>query len=215
LHGVLPFVRAPVRAFDRNGTEEEVAMKPTAMSNKCLSGARGLSHAGVERGARSAHTPQRFPTSPASAHRLALGEQHPGYVEAPAAPASKAARPLPDAKATRRVLHVDNDSDGAGVLAGLLAPEAEVIHAATLADAIALLENNIFSLVVLDPALPDGDARVLLPLLAHTPLLVYSAHQPEWRTPTQFLPKPWTSPRDLWSAVATLLGISASAAAQG
>jgi two-component system phosphate regulon response regulator OmpR len=190
-------------------------MKPTAMSNKCLSGARGLSHAGVERGARSAHTPQRFPTSPASAPRLTIGEQHPGYVEAPALPASKTARPLPDAKAGRRVLHVDRDSAGAGVLACLLAPEAEVIHAATLADAIALLENNVFSLVVIDPALPDGDARVLLPLLAQTPLLVYAENQPEWRTPAAFLPKPWTSPRDLWAAIATLLGIPSSAAARG
>jgi two-component system phosphate regulon response regulator OmpR len=189
-------------------------MKPTAMSSKCLSGARGLSHAGIARGAARAHTPQRHSTGPASAPRLTIAGRHPGYVEAPPAPASTAEQsrqPL----APRRVLHVDTDLAGAGVLASLLEPEAQVMHAATLADALRLLEMNVFSLVVLDPALPDGDARVLLPLLSGTPLLVYSAHQPEWRgAPAAFLPKPWTSSRQLWVAISSMLGIAASMAAE-
>lgn len=185
-------------------------MKPTAMSSKCWSGARGLSHAGIARGASHAHTPQRYLTSPARAPRLVIGGQHPGYVEAPV---RGAARQQHDPKAVRRVLHVDHDSAGAGVLAGLLAPEAQVMHAATLADAVCLLESNVFSLVVLDPALPDGDAHALLSMLSGTPLLVYSAHQPEWCAPLAFLPKPWTSSRQLWVAISSMLGIAASAAA--
>jgi len=185
-------------------------MKPTAMSSKCWSGARGLSHAGIVRGARSAHTAQRYPTGPACAQRLVLGGQHPGYVEAPA---SGAARQLSDPKAMRRVLHVDHDSAGARMLASLLAPEAQVMHAATLTDAVHLLEANVFSLVVLDPALPDGDARALLSMLTGTPLLVYSAHQPEWCAPLAFLSKPWTSSRQLWASISTMLGIASSTAA--
>ncbi len=88
---------------------------------------------------------------------------------------------------------------------------AHVTHAATLAQARKLLESDVFSLVVLDPVLPDGDARTLLPLLTGTPLLVYSANQPEWRgAAPAFLPKPWTSARQLWSAISGLLGVPAT-----
>ena len=193
-------------------------MKPTTMNSKCFSGARGLSHAGSGCGAARAHTPQRHRTGAAHrldpAPRLTSSGGHLGYVEAPPAPASSGADRSPCAPGIRRVLHVDMDSAGMRLLAGLLAPEARVTHAGSLTEALHLLETNVFSLVVLDPALPDGDARRLLPLLSGTPLLVYSAHQPEWRgTPLQFLPKPWTSPRQLWVAVSTMLGVPASFAA--
>jgi two-component system phosphate regulon response regulator OmpR len=190
-------------------------MKPTTMSSKCFSGARGLSHAGIERGAVSAHTPARHQTSPAHqldpAPRLTASGHHLGYVEAPQAPQGQAVQVAPG---RRHVLHVDIDGASAFVLSGLLAPEAEVSHAATLADARRMMEANVFSLIVLDPALPDGDARTLLPLLSGTPLLVYSANQPEWRdTALAYLPKPWTSTRQLWIAISTMLGLPGSLAA--
>ena len=108
-----------------------------------------------------------------------------------------------------RVLHIDSDSGAALVLTSLLMPEAQVIHATTLAEARRLLRSELFSLVVLDPALSDGDGSVLLPVLLSTPLLVYAAHEPQWRpVQRQFLPKSWTSPRQLWSTISTLLGIA-------
>jgi two-component system phosphate regulon response regulator OmpR len=187
-------------------------MKPTTMSSKCFSGARGLSHTGNPRSTTLAHTPARQPAivdrpcGPAS--RLSANGRHLGYVEAPPVPQRQAGDGMDSARAKRRVLHVDVDSASAFVLSGLLAPEAHVVHSASVSEARRMLEANVFSLVVLDPAMPDGDARTLLPLLSGTPLLVYSASQPEWRdTPLSFLPKPWTSTRQLWIAISTMLGL--------
>ena len=113
-----------------------------------------------------------------------------------------------------QVLHIDADIKSATVLAALLMPEARVTHAASLAQARALLATHIYSLVVLDPQLPDGDADALMPLLAATPLLVYASRHPEWRvTAGRFLPKPWTTPRQLWSTVSGMLGIAGGVAA--
>ena len=111
-----------------------------------------------------------------------------------------------------RVLHVDGDSDAALVLATLLVPETEVHHAATLADAVRAVEQASFALVVLDPDLPDGDGTELLQRLRQqqesTPVLLYSARHPGLRTQAHaFLPKPWTSPRQLWRTVSHMLGI--------
>jgi two-component system phosphate regulon response regulator OmpR len=115
-------------------------------------------------------------------------------------------------KGVPRVLHVDSDGDTALVLATLLVPETEVVHAATLAEAVEAVESGRFSLVVLDPDLPDGDGADLLLRLKrqqeHTPVLLYSARHPGLRTQAHaFLPKPWTSPRQLWRTVSHLLGI--------
>ena len=107
-----------------------------------------------------------------------------------------------------RVLLVDCDPDSAQALSALLMPEAQVIHAATLAEAQHLLRRDIFALVVLDPALPDGNAATLLPLIVATPVLVYAQREPAWPQPaTAFLPKPWTSQRRLWSTISRLLGV--------
>jgi hypothetical protein len=192
-------------------------VKSTTLSSKCFSGARGLSHAGIKRGAVSAHMPERRQTAASRgldpAPRVTASGQHLGYVEAPVAPeAGGEIQPLP--AGARHVLHLDADPDSAMALASLLAPEAKVSHAATLDEARRLLLNNVFSLVIVDPALPDGDPRVLLPLLAGTPLLVHSASQPEWRdVNVTFLPKPWTSPRQLWLSISTLLGVPGTLAA--
>ena len=106
------------------------------------------------------------------------------------------------------VLHIDRDSAAAESLATLLTPEARVTHVPTVAAARALLQQEIFAAVVIDPELPDGDAADLLPSLKAIPLLVYSASQPAWRERAGvFLPKPWTSPRQLWTTMSRLLGI--------
>ncbi|MDQ1813753.1 hypothetical protein RBA41_10600 [Massilia sp. CCM 9210] len=108
-----------------------------------------------------------------------------------------------------RVLHIDSDEKTALVLATLLQPEARVTHVTTIAEARHLLGTQLYSLVVLDPGLSDGDGRALLPELLTTPLLVYSARLPDARDPVRaFLPKPWTSPRQLWSTISTMLGIA-------
>lgn len=159
--------------------------------------------------ARRPHTPARYPVG-ASRQSADAPEPAP-YIEVPADPAARPAAPLRHGPGRPRVLHVDAD-DGAGkVMATLLAPEALVTTAATLAEARRLLATEVFSLVVLDPALPDGDGRTLLPLLAGTPLLVYCATAPDWRDVSPaYLAKPWTSARQLWVAISGLLGISSN-----
>lgn len=110
-----------------------------------------------------------------------------------------------------RVLLVDQDPASAANLSTLLMPEAAVVHAPTLADAHRLLGCNNFALVVIDPSLPDGDAGALVSALAATPILVHAAREPQWReAATAFLPKPWTSPRQLWSTISGLLGVPAT-----
>jgi DNA-binding NtrC family response regulator len=114
--------------------------------------------------------------------------------------------------AAPRVLHVDSDHDAALVLAALLVPETQVTHVPTLAAAQALLQREKFALVVLDPDLPDGDGADLLAEVrlfqAEARVLMYSARHPEHHNAgSAFLPKPWTSPRQLWRTVSDLLGI--------
>jgi two-component system phosphate regulon response regulator OmpR len=120
--------------------------------------------------------------------------------------------------AAPRVLHVDGDGDAALVLATLLVPETRVTHVATLAEARRAIAAGGYALVVLDPDLPDGDGASLLAALNGRPdappVLLYSARRPA-RGATgaaAFLPKPWTSPRELWRAVAGLLAETAPAA---
>lgn len=129
-------------------------------------------------------------------------------VVAPRAPAADADRPVPLPASTPHVLHIDCDRAAAESLAMLLTPEARVTHVPTVAAARALLQQQIFAAVVIDPELPDGDAADLLPALTAIPLLVYSARQPVWRERAGvYLPKPWTSPRQLFMTMSRLLGI--------
>ena len=69
-----------------------------------------------------------------------------------------------------------------------------------------------FALVVIDPDLRDGDGGSLLHNLHHhqvdARVLLYSARHPERHMAgSAFLPKPWTSPRQLWRTVSDLLAI--------
>lgn len=114
---------------------------------------------------------------------------------------------------TPHVLHIDGDHDAALVLATLLVPETHVTHVPTLAEAVQAIRQRRYALVVIDPDLPDGDGVTLLAALREggtdTPVLLYSARQPEQREPASaFLPKPWTSPRQLWRTISELLGIA-------
>lgn len=110
--------------------------------------------------------------------------------------------------AAPRVLHVDRDAGAALALTTLLMPEVQVTHAESLSAALNALRREAFALVVLDPDLPDGDGAALLPLLKDIPVLLYSSRQPEWtRKTAAFLVKPWTSHRQLWVTVASILGI--------
>ena len=132
------------------------------------------------------------------------------YTEAPALPA----QPAFAGPSRPRVLHVDADAAASAHLASLMAPDADVVHAPTLAAARHLMATGVFSLLVLDPALPDGDPRTLFPMLCGTPLLVYSALQPDWRgMAPEFLSKSWTSARQLWSTMSIMLGVRAGAGA--
>lgn len=117
--------------------------------------------------------------------------------------------------AAPRVLHIDSDHDAALVLAALLVPETQVTHVPTLAAAQELLQREQFALVVMDPDLPDGDGAQILPHLRSQQVgarvLVYSARHPDQHNAgSAFLPKPWTSPRQLWRTVSELLGIGAT-----
>jgi PAS domain S-box-containing protein len=65
-------------------------------------------------------------------------------------------------KALPRLLHVEDDNDLSTVLQASLTGRAEVVIARTLKAARRLLEEQVFSAVVLDPGLPDGDGLALL-----------------------------------------------------
>ncbi len=184
----------------------------TAATNnyKCLSRSGKLAHAGTtQRGASAAHLPMRRPAPSYGPVADDVADAVPTLMDA-ARPAT-AAQAVAASDGVPRVLHIDRDADSGRALAALLMPEAHVVHVATLADARRLLKTCIFSMVVLDPALPDGDGSCLLSALTHTPLLVYSARQPDPRhTHVTFLPKPWTTPRQLWSSISGLLGMPSS-----
>ncbi|WP_165390783.1 response regulator [Pseudoduganella lutea] len=114
------------------------------------------------------------------------------------------------------VLHVDADETTALILATLLVPEVRVSRVATMAAAAARLENERFDLIIVDADLPDGDGQVLVDEVrargCHTPVLLYSARPPSLHHQAHaYLPKPWTSPRQVWQAVCRLLELDLAA----
>lgn len=121
--------------------------------------------------------------------------------------ALEACKPLPPAP---HVLHVDADDTTALILATLLVPEIRVSRAATVEAAGSRLGAEKFDLIIVDADLPDGDGQVLVDTVrargCHTPVLLYSARQPSLHHQAHaYLPKPWTSPRQLWQATCRLL----------
>jgi CheY-like chemotaxis protein len=186
--------------------QKEVAMKAPGLPIKCRP-RRGTGHFANEK--PSAHVPVRRALG-TDLRRDAEGasQRRPDIGAGGAQPLDLLVlRGAPDS--APHVLHIDKDPAAALQLAVLLTPEARVTNVPTLAAAREILRAQVFAAVVLDPNLPDGDGSELLPALATTPLLVYSASQPSWRGRSGvFLPKPWTPPRLLWTTISRLLGIS-------
>lgn len=106
-----------------------------------------------------------------------------------------------------RVLLVDRDPETAAALTNLLVPEARLVHAANCAEARRLLDTQLFSMVIIDPSLPDGDGAAVINAVHHTPILLYSAREPLKHDRLPYLNKPYTTPRELWSAISRLLGM--------
>jgi DNA-binding response OmpR family regulator len=78
-----------------------------------------------------------------------------------------------------RILHVEDDSDLSTVIQAALGTRAEIISATTLKAAEELLGKEHFSLLILDPGLPDGNGLELLDRLeppsgAPLPVLILS-----------------------------------------
>lgn len=179
-------------------------MTSTVPPTRCPS---GLRRSGNVSAVMRAHTPARHRTAHARVETLPApqGLEHAAYFENTVAALAWRSS-LPDGSLPC-ILHVDTQTGTAAVLASLLGSAVHVTYVDTLADARTLLKQQIFSLVILDPSLPDGDAKALLPLLATTPLLVYSDRLPEWRdvSASAFLPKSSTTARQLWTRMSTML----------
>lgn len=107
-----------------------------------------------------------------------------------------------------RVLLIDGDLDTATALSALLAPEVRVVHAASCAEARRRLGSELFSMIIVDPVMPDGNANALLASISSTPMLVYSASESARNDKLAYLPKPFTTPRQLWSTISAMLGIA-------
>ena len=174
-------------------------MKATVNTSKCATPPLAIAPAQAR---HAPHVPVRRHQRRATTRPFSL---RPIAPDTPPAVATAARR----AMGVPRVLHIDGSSSAADMLFMLLVPEAQVVHAATLADAQRLLRTEVFSLVVLDPVLPDGDGALLLAELDRTPMLVYCEHMPAWREASHaYLPKPWTSHRQLWITISDLLGLA-------
>jgi CheY-like chemotaxis protein len=84
-----------------------------------------------------------------------------------------------DAPAVPRILHVEDDPDLSTVIQAALGTRAEVVPAANLRAAEDLLRKEQFSLLILDPGLPDGNGLELLdrlesPTAGPLPVLILS-----------------------------------------
>jgi CheY-like chemotaxis protein len=84
-----------------------------------------------------------------------------------------------DPRAVPRILHVEDDPDLSTVIQAALGTRAEVVPAASLRAAEDLLRTEQFSLLILDPGLPDGNGLELLdrlesPTAGPLPVLILS-----------------------------------------
>jgi PAS domain S-box-containing protein len=82
-----------------------------------------------------------------------------------------------------RILHVEDDASLTELVKELLADDADVVAANSLADARERLAADSYDLVILDIALGDGSGLDLLPLLRQSgrrrpPVILYSATEP-------------------------------------
>jgi nitrogen-specific signal transduction histidine kinase len=84
-----------------------------------------------------------------------------------------------DPRAVPRILHVEDDPDLSTVIQAALGTRAEVVPAVSLRAAEDLLRREQFSLLILDPGLPDGNGLELLdrlesPTAGPLPVLILS-----------------------------------------
>ncbi len=78
-----------------------------------------------------------------------------------------------------RILHVEDDTDVANVVAGIMGGLASIDRVDGLRAAKHLLQTRSYDLVILDLAFPDGSGSELLPLLPRgTQVVVFSASEP-------------------------------------
>jgi DNA-binding response OmpR family regulator len=78
-----------------------------------------------------------------------------------------------------RILHVEDDTDVANVVAGIIGGLASIDRADGLRAAKHLLQTRSYDLVILDLAFPDGSGSELLPLLPRgTRVVIFSASEP-------------------------------------
>ena len=62
----------------------------------------------------------------------------------------------------KRILHVEDDANTQDLIRDALKGMAELVQVASIEDALALLENETFHLIMLDFTLPDGSGQTLL-----------------------------------------------------
>lgn len=185
-------------------------MKAATLNKQCKSSRAAAAPCAHPRRDAGAHTPLRRPvyaSSPSCGDPVLTATWN-DMADAPA-PAASAAMDLD--LTIPRVLLVDRDPETAAALTTLLVPEATLVHAGSIAEARRLLDTQLFSMVIIDPSLPDGNGAMVINAVQHTPILVYSATEPLKFDKLPYLSKPYTTPRELWSTISRLLGIGALA----
>jgi CheY-like chemotaxis protein len=149
--------RGRVQDFDRKVHHKEVAMKAATLTNKCTIAVPGDARAGHR---PPLHSPRRRHSVARSLRTYLtetleieqqLGKRIRSIEMLPFDALDLGEQRTPAGNTVKRVLLVDADPDAAAVLSALLAPEAQVVHAATLAEAQRSLTSEIFSAVVIDP----------------------------------------------------------------
>ncbi len=76
-----------------------------------------------------------------------------------------------------KIMHIEDDASVSYILTKIIADNAELCCATSLKEAIILLKNEKFDLIILDLLLPDGNGCDILPLITRLkiPVLVFSA----------------------------------------
>jgi hypothetical protein len=158
----------------------------------------------------SAHTRLRGRGRPLSRVRFMPPRAH-SCVAEPEMPA-RSAPPLRPASRPH-ILHIDHDDGSAALVAALLRPDAHVTRVSTLTDARRALTNDVYSLIIVNPALPDGSVAQLLNAVASTPFLLHAQEVPADARGMHVVARD-ASPRALWLAVAALLELPATLTAE-
>jgi hypothetical protein len=123
------------------------------------------------------------------------------------------AAPPPRPADRPHILHIDHDDASAALVAALLLADAHVTRVSTLADARHALTNDVYSLIIVNPALPDGSVAQLLRAVSSTPFLLHAQEVPADARGVHVVARD-AGHRALWLAVAALLKLPAMLTAQ-